>query len=132
MRSTSTPQKSKMKPWQSDELMWSSSSGAVSSGGVQNTVSRMVCPTPSGNAAGDQWLSPATRENDTLLSGLRLDLTWPPAKTISSASVFNWLAAMRASRPAMRSAASFAVPATAGAKRLAELAYALDQASFGG
>ena len=40
-RSTSTPQKSKMKPWQSDELISSASVGAVSSGGVQKTVSRM-------------------------------------------------------------------------------------------
>ena len=108
-----------MKPWQSEELIWSASSGAVSSGGLQNTVSRIVCPTPSGSAAGDQWLSAATRENDSLLSGLRFDPTWPPANAISSISVFNWLAAMRASRSAMRSAASLAVPATAGAKRLA-------------
>src|ERR1700728_3564926 len=108
-----------MKPWQSEELIWSSSSGAVSSGGLQKTVSRMVCPTPSGSAPGDQWLNPATRENDALLSGLRFDLTWPPAKTISSASVFHWLAAVRASFGALRSAASLAVPATAGAKRLA-------------
>ena len=62
-----------MKPWQSEELIWSCSSGAVSSGGVQNTVSRMVWPMPSGSAAGDQWLSPASRENETLLSGLRFD-----------------------------------------------------------
>ena len=41
-RSTSSPQKSKMKPWQSDELMPSSSVGAVSCGGVQNTVSRIA------------------------------------------------------------------------------------------
>ena len=39
-RSISTPQKSKMKPWQSDELISSASVGGVSSGGVQNTVSR--------------------------------------------------------------------------------------------
>ena len=63
--------------------------------------------------------APASRENDTLLSGLRFDPTLPPANPISSISVFNWLAAMRASRSAMRSAASLAVPATAGAKRLA-------------
>ena len=74
---------------------------------------------PSGSAPGDQWLSPAKRENDTLLSGLRFDPTWPPTKAMSSMSVFNWLAAMRASRDAMRVAASLAVPATAGAKRLA-------------
>ena len=63
--------------------------------------------------------APRARENDTLLSGLRFDPTLPPANAISSISVFNWLAAIRASRSAMRAAASLAVPATAGAKRLA-------------
>src|ERR1700685_3400579 len=111
-----------MKPWHSEELIWSASSGAVSSGGLQKTVSRIVCPIPSGNAAGDQWLSAATREKDTLLSGLRFEPTLPPAKAISSISVFNWLAATRAIRSARRPAASLAVLATAGANPLAEFA----------
>src|SRR5207302_1656303 len=40
-RSISTPQKSKMKPWHSDELISSFAFGAASCGGVQNTVSRI-------------------------------------------------------------------------------------------
>src|ERR1700692_1152225 len=108
-----------MKPWTSDELIWSFSSGGASSGGLQKTVSRIVWPIPSGNVPGDQWLSAATRENDILLSGLRFDPTLPPANAISAISVFNWLAATRAIRSARRPAASLAVPATAGAKRLA-------------
>ncbi len=99
--------------------MRSSSSGGVSSGDVQNTVSRIVCWTSSGKVPGDQWLSAASRENASLLSGFRRELTAPSANTMSSASVLNWLAATRARRAAMRSAASLAVPATAAAKRLA-------------
>src|ERR1700676_3039693 len=118
-----------MKPWHSDELIWSSSSGAVNSGGLQKTVSRIVCPIPSGNAPGDQWLSAATRENDILLSGLRFEPTLPPANAISSISVFNWLAAIRAIRSARRPAASLAVPATAGAKRVGRIAPESDHAA---
>src|ERR1700676_5233369 len=105
-----------MNPWHRDELIWSSSFGAVSSGGLQKTVSRIVCPIPSGKAPGDQWLSAATRENDVLLSGLRFEPTLPPAKAISSISVFNWLAATRAIRSATRPAARLAGPATRGPK----------------
>src|ERR1700693_1531458 len=96
-----------MKPWHSDELIWSSSSGAVNSGGLQKTVSRIVCPIPSAKAPGDQWLSAATRENDILLSGLRFEPTLPLANAISSISVFNWLAATRAIPLARRPAAGF-------------------------
>ena len=99
--------------------MRSSSSGGVNSGGVQNTVSRMVWPASSGSEPGDQWLSAATRENAIRFSGLCFEATKPFAKTTSAASTLSWLAAIRASRPATRSAAILAVPATAAAKRLA-------------
>src|ERR1700722_17129439 len=46
--------KVEMKPWYREELTRSCSSGAVSCGGVQNTVSRKVWPTSSGKEPGDQ------------------------------------------------------------------------------
>jgi hypothetical protein len=77
--STSTPQKSKMKPWQSDEVDAPSSVGAVSCGGVQNTVSRSLdrprraCPAPNGAAA-------ATRPNGKApLSGIAFARMRSPA-----------------------------------------------------
>ncbi len=80
-RSISTPQKSKMKPWQSDELVSSPSPGASSCGGVQNTVSRSACA-PSGTTPGDQWLAAARRPNGMALSGLPLAPILPSANSI--------------------------------------------------
>ena len=70
----------------------------------RRSTPNIVWPTPSGNAPGDQWLSAARRENDSLLSGLRFEPTLPPMNAISSTSVFNRLAAIRRNRSAMRSA----------------------------
>src|SRR6266446_3939474 len=72
-RSISTPQKSKMKPWQREELISSASVGAVSSGGVQNTVSRIAPAASSGTSACDQWLVAATRANGSEASGIARD-----------------------------------------------------------
>ena len=51
-RSISTPQKSKMKPWQSEELISSPSVGAVSCVADQKAVSRSA------------WFSSGTRPGD--------------------------------------------------------------------
>src|ERR1044072_8257971 len=63
---SSTPQKSKMKPWQSEELIPSSSVGAVSCGGVQNTVSRSGEQTHALPAHRDLPSFPTRRSSDLL------------------------------------------------------------------
>ena len=78
------PQKSKMKPWQSEELISSASVGAVSCGGVQNTVSRSAWSMSSGSGPGDQWLAAATRrERHRHCRDCRARDAGRPAKPIS-------------------------------------------------
>ena len=83
-RSISTPQKSKMKPWQSDELISSFSVGGVSSGGVQNTVSRSAW-----FSSGDQAGRPVAgggepRERNGVVGIAACACTRPPVNSISS------------------------------------------------
>ncbi len=99
--------------------MWSSASGAVSSGGVQNTVSRITAPRSSGTRPGDQWLVAATRAKGRPASGFNREAMRPPAKSKSSGRRFSCAAAIRASLSRRRVAARCATPATAAAKRLA-------------
>src|SRR5579885_3912587 len=117
-RSTSTPQKSKIKPWQREELMASASVGAVSSGGVQKRVSESAYLASSGTVAGAQWLAATTRAKGSAASGFVREKILPPAKTKSSARTLSWAAAIRASLLRSFTAARCAAPATAGAKRL--------------
>src|SRR5690606_13903234 len=116
-RSISTPQKSKMKPWQSEELISSASVGVVSSGGDQNTVSRKDWLS-SGTRPGDQWLVAARREKATALSGLLRARTRPPTNSMSAVPTFSCDAAILASLALIFSAASLAAPPVAAAKRL--------------
>src|SRR5262249_57432248 len=125
MRSTSAPQKSKMKPWQSDELISSASVGAVSCGGVQNTVSRIVSLISSGSSPGAQWLIAARREKEIAASGLVLATTLPAANTRSSGRTLSRAAAIRESLSRSLLAARCVAPATAGAKRLGLISHAL-------
>jgi hypothetical protein len=99
-------------------LTSSASFGAVSCGGVQNTVSRMVCPISAAIVPGAQWPAAAIREKDMALSGFERAAMRPSAKTISAAATLSWAAAIRASRSRNCNAAICAAPATAGAKRL--------------
>ena len=116
VRSISTPQKSKMKPWQSEELMWSASSGGGQfrrrpEHGLADRLADAVGqrrPATSGSA-------PRGGRTIPCCPGLRFEPTWPPANAISSTSTFSWLAAMRASRAGdARRRRACAVPATAG------------------
>ena len=92
--------------------------GAVSCGGVQNTVSRSAVP-PSGSVAGAQCAVAARRPNGSALSGLPFAHTRPAENSISWAGTLSWPAAARASLSRSRSAAICTAPPTAGAKRLA-------------
>ena len=60
-----------MKPWQSEELMPSSSVGAVSCGGVQNTVSRSAW-SPSASVAGAQCAVAASAPERQRIVGIAL------------------------------------------------------------
>ena len=55
---------------------------ASSSGGVQNTVSRMAPDRRRGSRPGDQWLVAASRENESALSGLSRGRMRPSANAI--------------------------------------------------
>src|SRR5258708_38732958 len=71
-RSTSTPQKSKTKPYTAELLISSAVFGASSTEGLQNTVSHNAVGSGAGRLPGDQWLAAATLAKRRGLSGVRV------------------------------------------------------------
>jgi hypothetical protein len=112
------PQKSKTKPYPAELLISSASLGAVTLGGVQNTVSRKAPAFSSGSEPGDQWLAAAARAKPIPFSGFAAAKMRPSANRTSYGRKFNCAAAIRATLSLRREAARWAAPATALANRL--------------